>query len=82
MLQPGWSVTVDGKPARLVSADEAMAAVAVPGGTHRVDFVYRAPEQVTGAALSVLGVILVAVLIIWDRRRRSTPMAAPPEAHA
>ena len=80
MQQPGWRVTVDGKPSRLIPADDAMVAVLVPSGTHQVDLTYRAPNQVAGAALSGIGVILAASLIIWTRRRRSGPLAPQPQS--
>lgn len=39
---PGWSVTLDGRPAPLLSADGCLRAVALPRpGPHRVVFSYR-----------------------------------------
>jgi hypothetical protein len=74
MQDSGWSVSVDGKPAKLVPADDAMVAVAVSAGTHHIAFHYRAPGQVMGAALSGLAVISIVVLLTWERRRdRSRP---------
>jgi hypothetical protein len=69
MQQKGWSVTVDGKAAKLVPADDAMAGVFVPAGTHRVEFRYDAPGEKTGAALSGLAVVVSVTLLWWDRRR-------------
>jgi uncharacterized membrane protein YfhO len=77
MQQPGWSVTVDGHPAPLVPADDAMVAVAVPTGTHHVAFTYRAPGQVTGAALTAVGLLVAIILMVWDRRRGWPP----PDRH-
>jgi hypothetical protein len=90
MQQPGWSVTVDGQPANLIPADEAMAAVAVPEGVHTVEFRYRAPGQLTGAVVTVLAVLALVAIVVWDRfrrrhhprharqRGRSEPMPASP----
>ena len=69
MQQPGWSVTVDGKSARLVPADDAMVAVFVPAGQHRVHFEYRAPGQRTGAAVSAVALLVALALLIWEWRR-------------
>src|SRR5206468_3454031 len=38
--QVGWSVTVDGKKAKLVPADQGLVAVQVPAGTHTVALRY------------------------------------------
>ena len=73
MQQSGWSVTVDGKAARLVPADDAMVAVYVPAGRHRIVFDYAAPGQVEGAALSVTATLIGVALVLWDRRRRAMP---------
>lgn len=77
MQQPGWSVTVDGKPAHLVDADEAMVAVALPGGQHRVAFVYSAPGQLTGAAVTAVVALLMLGLWLWARRRGGEQEAVP-----
>jgi hypothetical protein len=68
MQQPGWSVTVDGRPAKLAPADDAMVAVAVPAGRHRVDVTYTAPGEGVGAALTGAGVVVSLSLIWWDAR--------------
>jgi hypothetical protein len=73
MQQAGWSVTVDGKPASLLPADDAMVAVNVPSGQHRITFRYRAPGQTVGGAVSGIAVLIVIAILGWSRpwRRRS-----------
>ncbi len=71
LQEAGWSVEVDGKPAKLLPADHAMVAVAVPSGTHRVTLTYRAPGQVAGAALTGVAVVLLFGLGIAQRKRRA-----------
>jgi hypothetical protein len=82
MQQPGWSVTVDGKSAKLVPADHAMVAVAVPRGLHHIAFRYHAPGLRTGAVATGVGILIVIGLFWWEmghRRRRTRPaMVEPP----
>jgi hypothetical protein len=84
LQRPGWSVRVDGHPAKLVAADAAMGAVLVPAGTHEVTFSYTVPGQVTGAAISLASLLTLLGLLAWELRRRRIdrrrPAAAPPAA--
>ncbi len=65
---PGWSATVDGRPARVQMLAPAVMGVAVPPGTHHIAFRYTGfggyPPLL---ALAVLDLLAVAVL---TRRRR------------
>ena len=71
---PGWSVTVDGRPARALQADMVLRGVVVPAGTHRVVWSYRVPGLRAGAALSLLGLLIAAGWGGWllVRRRRTS----------
>jgi hypothetical protein len=83
MQQPGWSVTVDGKSAKLVPADHAMVAVAVPQGRHSIAFRYHAPGLRAGAVGTGVGILIVIGLFWWElRRRRSRPVVVEPELTA
>jgi hypothetical protein len=65
---PGWSVSVDGRPAHLLQVDAAFMGVAVPPGDHEVTFRYRKPP-VAGVGLAVTFVTLVLAGIVFFRRR-------------
>jgi Bacterial membrane protein YfhO len=56
---PGWTATVTGAPATVLTANVAFRAVAIPAGRHLVTFSYAPPGW--GAAL---GVTLVAALTL------------------
>lgn len=58
MAAPGWSVEVDGRAAKLLTADLALRAVAVPAGSHTVTFRYRDASYRTGLTLTMFGAIL------------------------
>jgi hypothetical protein len=65
----GWSATVNGKPAELVTANGRHQAVAVPSGPSDVVLRYRAPNARLGIALSLLSAAVAATL--WLRSRAS-----------
>jgi hypothetical protein len=81
MQQPGWSATVDGKPAQLVPADHAMVAVFVPAGHHQLSIKYSAPGQVAGFAISAAAVVTSVTIVAWEVwRRRRRPGKSPGQA--
>lgn len=69
---PGWSVSIDGRPARALRADVVMRGVVVPAGVHRIVWSYRVPDLRAGALLSVAGLLLLfawaAVLLVRSVR--------------
>jgi uncharacterized membrane protein YfhO len=67
---PGWSATVDGKPAPLLRADYALVGVALPAGRHVVELRFASRPTRAGLALSLLGVI-GALALGWYGRKRS-----------
>ena len=69
---PGWDVTVDGIPTKLLRGDLILRAVPIPAGHHQVRFRYhprsfRLGVRVTGLAL-VIGVFLVLAGPLLRRR--------------
>jgi len=61
---PGWTASVDGRPAPILAADGYLRAVALSPGAHRVEFRYRPVSFYAGAALSLLALAALAVLIL------------------
>jgi hypothetical protein len=59
---PGWSVSIDGRPARTLRADVVMRGVVVPAGVHRIVWHYRVPDLREGVLLSGIGLLL---LFVW-----------------
>ena len=65
---PGWSVKVDGAPAEVVRADTAFMAVEVSGkGTHDIEWSYMTPGLVTGAYLSLAGLLACLAVVLLFR---------------
>jgi hypothetical protein len=65
---PGWTATVDRKPAEILRANVIFRAVAVPEGEHVVTLTYRPPSVVRGLVVS--GASVVFGLGLWALRSR------------
>jgi hypothetical protein len=65
-FDPGWTVTVDGRPAPIRPAYVAFRAVSLPEGQHTVVFSYAPAGFGQGMWLSFGGLLLSALL--WFRR--------------
>jgi len=76
LYYPGFEAEIDGRPVPILLAWNALMAVAVPAGEHRITLRYRPRIWLAGAAVSLLGVVGLAV--VWwaghrhDCRTRTT----------
>lgn len=62
---PGWSATVDGRPAPVIATDHLIQGVPVPAGTHEVRLTYRDRDVSRGlAAGAVVWTMLAAAILI------------------
>jgi hypothetical protein len=64
---PGWSATVNGIPARVLTANHAFRAVTVPAGDSVVVWTYRPLRLWLGAAIS-LATLGAVVALLWRWR--------------
>lgn len=72
---PGWTATVDGKPAAVRPAYIAFRAVFVPAGRHEVVFRYQPEGWSLGLALSGVGAILaLGTFLVRPRRAEAAPL--------
>ncbi|MFN0106004.1 MAG: YfhO family protein [Bryobacteraceae bacterium] len=60
---PGWHAAVDGRSAAILQPFGALRGIVVEKGDHRIELVYRPASAVTGASLTVIGVLFV----FWTR---------------
>lgn len=67
---PGWTATVDGKPAELLRVDDAFKGVVVGPGTHTVEFVFRSARIRWGMAVSTITLVVVCASVVWHFRSR------------
>jgi hypothetical protein len=68
-----WRATADGHPATIVRANGLFRAVRLNPGSHVVEFVYRPPALLVGAAASTAGLALVIGLLAWPPARARGP---------
>ena len=68
---PGWTARVDGHEERVLRANVAFRAVAVPAGHHDVDLRYRAPGLSLGLAVSAVSLAGLLAAAVRSRRGRS-----------
>lgn len=76
--EESWHVYVDGTEVETTRYADALLAVTVPAGTHEVVFRYQPEGLHVGLAISVVGLVLLVALLLWDRRRanRVVPLEA------
>jgi hypothetical protein len=75
---PGWTATVDGTPAAVDPEEGLFRSVPVGPGAHDVSFVYRPATLRLGGALSLTGVLVVALALCLPRfSRRGRPGRVP-----
>lgn len=70
LAYPGWRATVDGAPARIMTAYIALQAICVPAGRHRVVWEFQPVIFWWGAAISVVAALCVAVALVYFLARR------------
>ena len=61
---PGWTASVDGRPAQAYPADEALMAVLVPAGNHELLLRFDPPQFGLGLSLTVAAGIALAIGLI------------------
>ena len=68
---PGWKAEVDGAPARILRADYAFRAVALPAGSHRVVFRYRPESFSWGIGVSLAALAAAVIIALTGLRKRA-----------
>jgi hypothetical protein len=66
---PGWNAYIDGQSAEILRPFHALRGVLLQPGEHTIVMHYSPASVRNGALLSVLGLLLVAGIGLWDRRR-------------
>jgi hypothetical protein len=66
---PGWEARVDGEEVPIQRAGEAFQRIAVPPGSHRVEFRYRSKALRVGAGITSLSLLVLVAATLWRWRR-------------
>ena len=67
-IQSDWTVTVNDVAGRLIHADHALVAVAVPEGSSVVELVYEPSGLRAGVSVSAIS-LLILLFLVWGARR-------------
>ena len=59
---PGWSATVDGKPAAIGRADYVLTGVALPAGARTVELTFHGARYDTGKTITL---VAIAISLLW-----------------
>jgi len=65
---PGWVADVDGVEVPILRADYGFRAVALPAGTHRVQFRYAPRSLRIGLGITLAAALILAALLVPARR--------------
>jgi hypothetical protein len=57
---PGWSATVDGKPANIARADMSLIGVELPAGARKVELRFASPPYEKGKTVTLVAILLAA----------------------
>jgi hypothetical protein len=73
-FDPGWTATVDGRPATIHPAYCAFRAVFLPAGKHEVIFEYSPAGFRLGLGISLFGIVVG--FLLWFMPRSRAPLAS------
>lgn len=64
-FEKNWNVYIDSKKSELLRADFAFRAVAVPAGSHTVNFVYEPKSVLIGATITLVSIVLTLLSLVY-----------------
>jgi hypothetical protein len=73
LFYPGWRATIDGKPAAIIEAYGSLRSLVVEKGDHAIEFVFRPISVYGGLALTLMGAVATALLVLWRHPEKPGP---------
>ena len=70
--EKGWSVTVDGQKAEVLSLFDAVCGVKVDAGTHEIKLQYSPHGFVPGLGIGAGCVLILVLLYLWEKKHPGT----------
>lgn len=64
----GWSAQVNGKDAEIILSNYGFMAVKIDKGDNDIEFRYLNKNYITGAYISIAGLILLAIYVVFNKR--------------
>jgi hypothetical protein len=61
----GWNVTIDAVPGEILRADGVLRGVALPAGSHKVEFVFHPRLFYLGLWVSLISLLMVVGVAVW-----------------
>lgn len=77
----GWKAFIDGKETPIVKVDYALRGLAVPAGTHTIEFKFEPKGYITGnkitagASILMLLILVSGIFMEWRKNRKVTTKA-------
>ena len=65
----GWTAYVDGEKQPLLKANYMFGALVLPEGEHHIELRYRTPWMNAGLLLTIIGVLILIGIALYDRRK-------------
>lgn len=67
----GWEVYVDGKNQTVLKTNYAFIGTTLPKGKHKITFTYHIPGLKTGIILSVIGLLILVILALYTKLKKT-----------
>lgn len=75
----GWNIYVDGEKVETYMAVDTMIAFDISAGQHTIEMRYMPKELIIGALISLFGITVFVILVIFDNKKRAKQAFARSE---
>lgn len=80
-FDPGWTVSVDGRPQQLLRCNFLMRGVYLPAGQHQVEFRFEKPVTTLAVSVCAIGVGFALLGLLMVGRGSRSPSGSAPVAN-